>query len=99
MKKHILSNYLKRVKKIVAPSTDNSVLTESIETTDPDEFSIDNISETRSIKTSDPDDFCFLDSTTYETNTIETSDAYEFYDTTKTTFIVEQSDPDEFALL
>ena len=38
MKKHILSNYLKRVKKIVAPSMDSSILTESTETSDPDEF-------------------------------------------------------------
>lgn len=36
MKKHILSNYLKRVKKIVAPSMDSSILTESTETSDPD---------------------------------------------------------------
>lgn len=111
MKKHILSNYLKRVKKIVAPSMDSSILTESTETSDPDEFRCHASSSynhgpdetmTHSIETSDPDEFR-LD-TTNETRSIETSDPDEFcvlnkyYDDTRTTFTLEQGDPDEFAL-
>jgi len=83
MKKHILSNYLKRVKKIVAPSMDSSILTESTETSDPDEFRLDTTNETRSTETSDPDEFCVLN---------------KYYDDTRTTFTLEQGDPDEFAL-
>ena len=106
MKKHILSNYLKQIKMIIAPSEGDTALTETIETTDPDEFSLygsltkhsgPDKTITHSIETSDPDEF-HADNTS-ETRSIETSDADEFYDTTKTTFIVEQSDPDEFALV
>ena len=32
MKKHILSNYLKQVKKLVIPSKDDTIVTESMET-------------------------------------------------------------------
>ena len=77
----------------------DETFTHSTETSDADEFHIDSTTETRSIETSDPDGFRFLESTTYETSTIETSDADEFYDTTNTTFNIEQSDPDEFALV
>ena len=31
MKKHILSNYLKQVKKLVIPSKDDTIVTESME--------------------------------------------------------------------
>ena len=95
MKKHILSNYLKQVKKIVSNSVDDSVLTETIETSDPDEFRCHSIFEangpdntlTHTIETSDPDEF-HIDNTT-ETRSIETSDPDEFYDTTETTFTLE----------
>ena len=41
MKKHILSNYLKQVKKLVIPSKDDTIVTESMETSDIDEFRYD----------------------------------------------------------
>ena len=112
MKKHILSNYLKQVKKLVIPSKDDTIVTESMETSDIDEFRYDrgeNVHDsdgtlTHSIETSDPDEFK-LD-ITGETRSIETSDPDNFfildnsyYDNTQTTFSVEQGDMDEFALL
>lgn len=112
MKKHILSNYIKKVKMLVEPSVDDTVLTESTETSDPDEFRCHatlsynhdpDKTMTHSIETSDPDELR-LD-TTNETRSTETSDPDEFcvsnkfYDGTRTTFTLEQGDPDEFALL
>ena len=112
MKKHILSNYLKQVKKLVIPSKDDTIVTESMEKSDIDEFRYDrgeyvhdsDGTLTHSIETSDPDEFK-LD-ITGETRSIETSDPDNFfildnsyYDNTQTTFSVEQGDMDEFALL
>ena len=112
MKKHILSNYIKQVKKLINPTMDNTVITASTETSDIDEFRCDkgkyayNLDGTltHSIETSDPDEFK-LD-ITGETRSIETSDPDNFfilenscYDNTQTTFSVEQGDVDEFALL
>ena len=97
MKKHILSNYLTDVKKISFIDTDDSVVTESIETSDPDEFRLLNLytpdnTITHSIETSDPDEFR-LDNT-HETRAIETSDPDEFVTPVETCFFM-KSDPDE----
>lgn len=87
MKRHILTNYLKEVKKIACISKDNSLITEAIETSDPDEFRMQNIFSDKS----GPDNTL--------THTIETSDPDEFrVDTTHETRVVETSDPDEFGL-
>lgn len=87
MKKHILSNYLKNVKKCTDNDTDKSLITETIETSDPDEFRMQNIFSDKS----GPDNTL--------THTIETSDPDEFrVDTTHETRAIETSDPDEFGL-
>ena len=105
MKKHILSNYLKEVKSFLSNRNDVSVVTESIETSDPDEFRLNNVFSTKygpdstlthSIETSDPDEFRI--DNTQETRALETSDPDEFriLDTTVKTRFIEISNSNEF---
>lgn len=81
-----------------------TIVTETIEQSDPDEFTLNQTSRlTKTIENSDPDEFSgqefkFTIGTTRQTFEIESSDQdeYQFIDSTRITRSIEGSDPDEF---
>ena len=81
-----------------------TIVTETIEQSDPDEFSFNQTSRlTKTNENADPDEFSGQEllltvGTTKQTFTIESSDQdeYQLFDTTRMTRSIEGSDPDEF---